>query len=294
MSTPDRILVTGGGGRLGRALRSIGCKAYARSELDITNPKSVSRALDHAGPAIVINAAAYTNVEAAETDRSGAFAVNAEGAGHVANACAERDIPLIHISTDYVFGDGDPAQPISPAATPAPLSIYGESKHAGEQAVQSAGGQSTIVRVSWLYDGGESTFIDKMLKIAATRDALTIVDDAMGRPSHVADLAPCLVTLANLVLERQAGLPEILHMGPREPASRYDWAVRLFEVSAELGGPSPSLTRCTSDAFPTKVRHPLGLVLEVGETEPLLGQMPSWHKATRVAVTQRLANAAEV
>ena len=177
------VLVTGGAGRLGKALGALGARAPGRDALDITKPESLVAALEAHAPQIVINAAAYTDVEAAESDAAAAHAVNAAGAGHVAAACAAAGVPLIHISTDYVFGDGDRTMPLSETAAPDPLSVYGASKLAGEDRVRGAGGQACIVRVSWLFDDGPDTFIGKVLNAALTRETLKIVDDACGRPS---------------------------------------------------------------------------------------------------------------
>ncbi|MEM9669264.1 MAG: sugar nucleotide-binding protein [Pseudomonadota bacterium] len=287
MSSPDRILVTGGGGRLAKALARCGALAPSRTELDIVAPHSVSAALDADEPVAVINAAAYTNVEQAETDRDIAFAVNGSGAGIVAATCAARNIPLVHISTDYVFGDADRSAPVDETMMTDPLSVYGESKLAGESAVAEAGCVSVIARVSWLFDDGANTFIDKMLKIASSRDRMMIVDDAWGRPTSVSDLAPLLIKLAMRLADDET-LPPILHMGPPEPASRYDWASEIFATSRDSGGPCPAIERCTSDDMPTKVRHPRNLVLDTSEAYKLLGPVPNWREATRRAVKQRL------
>jgi len=287
MRSPDQVLVTGGNGRLGRALSSAGAKTLARDALDITERDSIRAALDHYQPSLVINAAAYTNVEEAETDIEAAFEINGAGAGNVATVCAEAGVPLIHISTDYIFGDGSPDAPLKEEANPDPLSVYGESKLAGERAVSGAGDNATIVRVSWLYDGGPDTFIDKMLKFGSQRDEMMVVDDATGRPTAVCDLAPILLKLGTRILSGDE-IPHLLHIGPPEPVSRCDWASEIFEESKKLGGPFPSLSRCTSDAFPTKVRHPLGLVLDTSLADGLLGPMPSWRQTTVDAVRGRL------
>ncbi|MEM9263154.1 MAG: dTDP-4-dehydrorhamnose reductase [Pseudomonadota bacterium] len=288
MAAPNRILVAGGGGRLGRALQSTGATSLLRSELDITNARSISSALEERRPDLVINAAAYTDVEGAETDRDTAFAINATGAGELAQACATANIPLVHVSTDYVFGDGSPEEPVSEASPPNPLSCYGESKLAGELAVQAVGGTHTIVRVSWLFDQGPDTFVGKMLNVAAGRDEMKVVDEAFGRPTSVGDLAPKLKELAEMILDGKTELPQILHMGPPDPVSRFAWAEEIFRGSGAQGGPAPRLSPCSASEFPTKVRHPLGLVLDVTTAEALLGPMADWQSATEAAVKRQV------
>lgn len=289
MLEPAEILVTGGNGRLGRALGALGCRTVSRDELDITDEAAVIRQIATGGTRCVINAAAYTAVDAAETYKERAEQVNSFGAGCVARAAAVRSIPCIHISTDCVFGDADPAAPVVEIAKPNPLSVYGLTKWRGEQAVLHAGGKACIARVAWLFDDGADTFIGKMLKIAHGRDVLSVVDDEYGRPTPVAALAKHLVKLAEMLTFNLAPVPEILHVGTPRPVNRFEWAERIFGTSARLGGPTPQLERVSADAFPTPARRPRGLVLDVSEAERLLGPMPQWVPFSDRAVNRLLA-----
>lgn len=283
MIAPGQILVTGGEGRLGRALGRLGMRTLGRSGLNILDADSIAKALTAHAPLMVINTAAYTAVDRAETEERAAFAINETGAKLLAQACNARRLPLIHISTDCVFGDGDPARPVSETDPTHPLSVYGRSKLAGEQAVLAAGGPVCIARVAWLFEEAPGTFVEKMLSLAQTRDALSVVNDAHGRPVPVADLAIWLLKLSEK-MSAGAPLPDVLHLGPPLPVSRFEWAAEIFKASRELDGPSPELTACSSDHFSEPARRPRGLVLDVARADALLGQMPDWRPACTATV----------
>lgn len=290
MIDPKTILVTGGNGRLGKALGQLGCTALGRAQLDVTSLQSLQSALDTHAPKLIINCAAYTGVDRAETEQDAAYAINRDGAKNLAAVCAAPRIPLIHISTDCVFGDGDILRPVTENDQPAPLSVYGQSKLAGEQAISLEGrSRVCIARISWLFDQGEDTFIGKMLAHGKTRDAMKIVDDAYGRPTPVAPLADMLLKLAARMIEGMP-VPEILHIGPQNPVNRFQWAKAIFAQSAALGGPAPRLTPCSSDTFPEPARRPRGLILDIATANALLGHMPDWRDANADSVAQLLAN----
>jgi len=277
------ILVTGGNGRLGKALGARGCVALGKDALNITDPVSIAAALVTSAPKLVINAASYTTVDKAESEPELTQAINADGAGTLARCCAEAGMPLIHISTDCVFGDHDPLVPVPEDAPTGPQSVYARSKLDAEQQVLASGAAACIARVSWLFDDGDDTFIGKMLTIAQGREAMKIVDDAHGRPTPVGDLAETLIQIVGL-LTRGADVPNILHLGTPGPVSRYEWAREIFDASAKLGGPSPSLAPCSSDEFEEAARRPRGLILDVSRADTLLGPMPDWRPACRETV----------
>lgn len=285
---PSVILVTGGNGRLGRALGALGCKTASRRELDITDQAAVDRYFQSGSIGCVINAAAYTAVDAAEADQERGLQVNAIGAGCVAKAAAAHGVPCLQISTDCVFGDGDPSLPVTETNKVDPLSVYGQTKWRGEVEVSEAGGISCIARVAWLFDDGAATFIDKMLKIATGRDVLSIVDDEWGRPTPVSALAGQLMALADMLVRQPDRVPDVLHLGPPNPVSRFTWAQQIFAASEAVGGPAPRLQRVSADAFETAARRPRGLVLDVSKAERLLGSMPDWEPFSERAVRRLL------
>ncbi len=286
----SRILVTGGHGRLGKALGRLGCTALGRATLDVTSPESINNAIARLTPKAIINCAAYTAVDRAETDADKAFTLNRDGPANVAAACQKRRIPLVHISTDCVFGDGSAMQQAKEHDTTAPLSVYGLSKLDGEKAVLLAGRQPVcIARVCWLFDHAEDTFIGKILKAARGRDKLQVVDNAYGRPTPVDYAAEQLIKLAERLVDGMP-TPEILHIGPRHPVNRFEWAQIIFTKSAELGGPAPRLSPCPADTFPEPARRPRNLILDTAIANTLLGEMRDWQPETERAVANLLAS----
>jgi dTDP-4-dehydrorhamnose reductase len=218
-----RLLITGAAGMLGRDLSSAATNAVAlsRAELDITDAAAVAAAFDAAGPDVVINSAAYTNVDGAEESIAEAMRVNGEGAGNVASAAAACGAWAIHVSSDYVF-DGSKREPYLESDQPAPLSQYGISKLAGEQAIAAgAPGTHTIVRSSWLFGTGGPCFPATILRLAREREELTVVDDQIGCPTFTADLAQALLTLA---ADRPVG---IVHVAGGGQCSWHEFAQEI-------------------------------------------------------------------
>ncbi len=226
-----RLLITGAAGMLGQDLAAAAAAAdhqvvaLARAELDITDPGAVEAAIGAAQADAVLNCAAYTNVDGAETDVEAAFAVNETGAGNVAHACTAAGAWMIHISSDYVF-DGAKRAPYVESDPTAPLSQYGRSKLAGEHAVaRAAPDRHTIVRSSWLFGTGGPCFPATILRLAAERDELSVVDDQVGCPTFTGELAVALVTVA---AERPAG---IVHLAGGGQCSWYQFAREIVDAA---------------------------------------------------------------
>lgn len=196
-----RLLVTGAGGMLGRAVtgraRAEGhdVVAHTRAELDITDAGALERAVAVAAPAVVVNCAAWTDVDGAESDPNGARAVNADGAGNVARAAASAGAVLVHVSTDYVFA-GDARRPYVESDPTGPRSEYGRSKLLGERAVLEAAGGHVVVRTSWLFGLGGRNFVETMLALGAEREQVSVVTDQRGCPTFAGHLAGALLELA--------------------------------------------------------------------------------------------------
>jgi dTDP-4-dehydrorhamnose reductase len=202
------VLLAGCKGQLGSELRSlapadIDLHGYDLPEIDITDAASVAAASEATQPNFVVNAAAYTAVDKAESDANTAYAVNATGAGLLASAAARHSAPIIHISTDFVF-PGDTREPLSEDAPIGPLGVYGATKAAGEQAVREATDAHIIIRTAWLYSSYGHNFVKTMLRLARERDSLGVVDDQVGSPTYARDLAAAIL---HIIAGIQSGNP---------------------------------------------------------------------------------------
>jgi dTDP-4-dehydrorhamnose reductase len=223
-----RLLVTGGAGMLGQAVATAATRlghdvvALSRVELDVTDVDHVRRVVAAAEPRAVINCAAWTDVDGAETAEAEATAVNGEGAGNVARAAAETGARLVHVSTDYVF-DGTKSTPWVESDPVGPIGAYGRSKLLGEEEVAAAGGEHAIVRSAWLFGAGGRNFVDTMLGLGADRDEVSVVADQVGSPTWTGHLAEALIELAER--RRDVG---IFHAAGAGACSWYELAVEVF------------------------------------------------------------------
>lgn len=226
-----RLLVTGAAGMLGQDVVASARRAghdvlgLSRAELDVTDAAAVRRAVTEAAPAAIVNCAAWTDVDGAESAEEAATAVNGQGAGNVAAAAAAAGALVVHVSSDYVF-DGTATEPYTESSAVAPQSAYGRSKLAGERAVAQSAPRSAIVRASWLFGAGGRNFVDTMLRLAGERDEVTVVDDQVGCPTFTGHLAPALVEVA------ERGLTGCLHVAGGGECSWYDLAVCAFAERA--------------------------------------------------------------
>jgi dTDP-4-dehydrorhamnose reductase len=259
------ILVIGRSGQLATALAAAGGAsviAAGRPEFDLAEPDAPRWLLDQIRPAAVINAAAYTAVDRAESEQEAAFALNRDGPARLATACARHAIPLIHVSTDSVF-DGRKAGAYEETDTPRPLNVYGLSKLAGEQAVLEALPSALVVRTSWVFGPAGSSFVSKLLSWAAAQPALTIVGDQRGRPTYAPALAEALLRLARRMATREDGAPQgLMHLGGGSAMSRAEQAQAILAASAARGGPFAAVTPVPTAAHATPARRPLNAVLD--------------------------------
>lgn len=241
----SRWLVTGGGGqlatRLARRLADCGEDAVvlARADLDITDAAAVAAQLERHAPDVVVNAAAYTAVDAAETDEDAAAAVNVTGPQVLARAVARRDGRFVHVSTDYVF-DGTADRPYEPDDPTGPRTAYGRTKLAGEQAVLAELPTAHIVRTAWVYGGPGANFVDTMLSLERTRETVDVVADQIGSPTYAADLAGALVAVG----QSADVAPGVLHYANAGQASWFDLAREAFRCV----GADPERVRPTTSA----------------------------------------------
>jgi dTDP-4-dehydrorhamnose reductase len=279
-----RLLVTGAGGMLGQdvvaAAEASGDEviALARGDLDVTDERAVAAALSDEHVDAVVNCAAWTDVDGAESDPDGADAVNALGAGKVAQAAAHVGARLVHVSTDYVFdGDRSPDEAAYVESdVPGPRSVYGASKLAGEEAVAEAGGSHAIVRASWLFGVGGRNFVATMLALGAERDEVTVVDDQIGCPTATAHLAPALLALA-----RDEEAQGVFHVAGGGRCSWHELAVEAFRQA----GIACRVLPCTTAEMPRPAPRPPFSALESERDDaPLL---PPWQEGLTTYLAQR-------
>lgn len=284
MITRLTILLTGAGGQLGRAfarrVREEACTLHAltREALDIHDALSVDAAVARLRPQVIVNAAAYTAVDRAEAEPEQAFAINRDGAGHLARAARCSGAFLVHISTDFVF-DGASSTPYSPHATPNPLSVYGRSKQAGDEAVRDTlGGAALIVRTAWVYAQDGGNFVKTMLRLMAARDELRVVADQVGTPTWAAGLADCLWRAID------CDLRGVHHWTDAGVASWYDFAVAIQEEALALGllDRRIPITPIATCDYPTPATRPAYSLLDKFETWQALGlTAPHWRHQLR-------------
>ncbi|WP_460513189.1 dTDP-4-dehydrorhamnose reductase [Frigoribacterium salinisoli] len=281
MSAETRFLVTGARGMLGRdleaALAGRPVTLLGRADLDVTDPRAVADAVH--GHDVVVNAAAYTAVDAAETDEATALAVNGTAVGHLARAAAASGAKLVQVSTDYVF-DGTATEPYAEDAPLAPVSAYGRTKAEGERLARAAHPDGTfVVRTAWLYGQHGPNFATTMLKLAAARDTVSVVDDQVGQPTWTADLARQIVALVDS--DAPAGT---YHGTAAGRGSWFDFARAVFEVA----GLDPERVLPTdSSAFVRPAPRPAFSVLgHDGWSAAGLAPMRPWREALTEAADQ--------
>lgn len=276
------LLVIGKTGQLARALSEKLSEKEGlfldRQGLDLALPKDKIQETLQSLPAIsgVILASAYTAVDQAEIDQETAFAVNGTAPGIIATFCKNHDIPMVHVSTDYVF-QGEADTPYKPDTPVNPINIYGASKLQGERAVQAACSRSAILRTSWVFDGTGKNFLTTMLKLGQDREELTVVSDQIGRPTYAGHLAnACLLAIKGL----QAGTvePGLYHVsGAGEPCHWAAFAEVIFEKTAHLRNHKVRVKPIPSSDYPTPAKRPAYSVLDLNKFESATNtSIPSW------------------
>jgi dTDP-4-dehydrorhamnose reductase len=293
-----KIAVTGTVGQVVTSLIERGAAsghdvvAIGRPDLDLADPASVVRALEAAAPDVIVSAAAYTAVDKAETESDLAHAVNGAGAGAVAQAAKALGVPLIHISTDYVF-DGTSNRPYVESDATGPTGVYGASKLAGEQAVLNTHDNSAVLRVAWVYSPFGGNFVKTMLRLAADRDELGVVGDQVGNPTSALAIADGIIKVAtNMVADGSPELRGVFHMTAQGEGSWADFAEEIFAASAARGGPSASVRHIGTADYPTPATRPANSRLECGLIAKAHGvTLPDWRTSLDV-VMDRLQPAA--
>ena len=278
----------GAQGQLARALvesaksTDISVVAVGRPELDLLKPTTVARAIEDVAPDVVVNAAAYTAVDKAEAEPELAYAINAEGAGRVAEACAWKNIPLIHISTDYVF-NGVLARPYREDDQPAPLGVYGQSKLEGERLVADVCQRHVILRTAWVYSPFGHNFVKSMLRLADNQSEIGVVDDQVGNPTYAPHLAEGILAVARQIMSG----PEndlrwgVYHMAGAGEATWCRLAQEIFAQSKSLGGPVAHVRPIRTAEYPTPANglRTLGLIVRIARAF-LASAFPSGQSAS--------------
>lgn len=257
------ILVTGTQGQVSRSLVEAGVArgwritAIGRPDLDLERPQAIACLLRAHAPDVVVSAAAYTQVDKAESEPERAHAVNGAGAGALAAAAREVGASVIHLSTDYVF-DGEKGCSYSEEDQTAPLGVYGASKLAGEAAVAAAHPDHVILRLAWVFSPFGANFVRTMLRLAADRDEVRVVDDQIGRPTSAFDIATALLDIAAELRAdpEEAESRGVFHLAPQGSGSWADLAEAVFSSSRRIGGPSSRVARISTAEFPTPAHRP--------------------------------------
>jgi dTDP-4-dehydrorhamnose reductase len=278
-----RILLTGKNGQLGRCFQDAlkdshhELFAYGSAELNIADASLVTAVVQQVKPDIIVNAAAYTAVDKAETDSENAYLVNATGPELLAKQAAILGIPFIHVSTDYVF-DGESVEPYLPTDQTNPQGIYGTSKLAGERAVSAACEKHVILRTAWVFSEYGNNFVKTMVRLAKERDQLSVVSDQYGCPTYAGDLAKAILDICDQYEQGKALIWGIYHYCGDTPTSWHGFARAIFAKSYELGVISscPQLKAISSDQYPTPAKRPEYSVMSTQALSNIGLQASSW------------------
>jgi dTDP-4-dehydrorhamnose reductase len=291
-----KVLVFGGGGQVGREIcraarpRSLELVPLDRNACDITKPATVGAVIGRHEPDLVINLAAYTAVDRAESERETAWQVNCAGAAHIAAVCGENPTPLIHLSTDYVFGGLKPG-PYREEDKVNPLGVYGLSKEAGERAVRAAAPHHVIRRTSWVYGAHGANFVKTMLRLAAERPVLRVVADQHGCPTGAADIAAALIAIAQRIDQGGADWGTF-HFAGAGRISWHEFAEVIIELAEGMGawphGSRPRVEPITSDQYPTSARRPMNSVLDCRKIEAFGILPPPWRSSLAAVMRELL------
>ena len=294
-----RLLVTGTSGQVAQSLLECGLAAgidviaIRRPHLDLAVPASIRHSITDIRPDVVVSAAAYTAVDKAESEPDLALRVNGDGAGCVAEVCNRLAIPLVHLSTDYVF-DGSSGSPYRETDATGPVSAYGRSKLAGEQAVAAACARHVILRTAWIYSPFGANFVKTMLRLASSgKTEIGVVDDQVGCPTYAPHLAQAILRISAAITSA-----DIASAGPTAPWGLYhaagsgetSWcgfAREIFRVSNDHGGPSATVKAIGTVDYPTPAKRPANSRLECGKLERAFDlRLPDWRAGTTSCVAR--------
>lgn len=287
----NQVLVIGTGGQVSRAYQSLLPEAVflGRGALDLAFPERVREVLERYTPSAVINTAAYTQVDKAETEEEIATRVNADAPKAMAEYCAARHIPFVHFSTDYVFdGSGDNAR--REDAPTAPLNAYGRSKQAGEQAVIACGGKYLIFRTSWVYDAPGKNFVNTILRLAAEREELRVINDQFGAPTYAPHLAMAALAALSQAEGMQTFPSGIYHLCNQGVTTWFHFAEAIVAQARRLGLPLKvsDLHPIAATEYPLPAPRPYNSRLDCGRVHTIFGlAMPSWEEGLEACMEEK-------
>jgi dTDP-4-dehydrorhamnose reductase len=296
-----RIVVTGREGQVVRSLleRKSGTDldiiALGRPELDLAgSAQAIGAAVEATQPDVIVSAAAYTQVDKAEVEPAMAFAVNENGPRSLARAARSLGIPLIHLSTDYVF-DGSKDAPYMEEDPTGPTGVYGASKLAGEKAVLAEHDDSAVLRTAWVYSPFGANFVKTMLRLAAQREEVAVVADQRGNPSSAIDIADAILRVAsNLVRRDDPTQRGLFHMSAAGEASWAEFAEEIFSLSAASGGPAARVRPIRTEDYPTAAKRPANSRLNSDKLSRIHGvHLPDWRSSLKQVVERLLQQGRE-
>jgi dTDP-4-dehydrorhamnose reductase len=296
-----RLLVIGKSGQVVSAIleagpaRDVDVVTAGRPDFDLAAPQLGLQRLRDMRPDVIVSAAAYTAVDKAESDVEAAERVNAKGPAVLARFAEDAGIPIVHLSTDYVF-DGNKTGPYVESDPTNPLSVYGATKLQGELAVSSGAADHVILRTAWVYSSFGSNFVKTMLRLAETKDELRVVDDQRGNPTSAHDLANAIISVAGNLLA-YPGADELrgtFHVAGSSSASWADFAAEIFACSAAMGGPHATVVRVSTTDYPTAAKRPSNSQLDTTKLRTFHGiHLPDWRESTRQTVQRLLEPSAQ-
>lgn len=288
-----KVLVIGSSGQLARSLveeasnKDMTLDAMGRAELDLEHPDIVKRLCAIKKPDVVVNAAAYTAVDRAESEPDRAMAVNADGVEQLASFCEQYSIPLVHISTDYVF-DGSNIEPYSEADPVYPLGVYGRSKLEGERRVAKACSRHIILRTAWVFSPFGNNFVKTMLRLARTGNEISVVADQIGNPTYAPHLAQAILSLVYRIIKEPSNseIWGIFHATAAGEASWYDFACEIFRQAEKFGQPAIKIHPISSAQYPTPATRPANSRLDCSKLHQVFGlKLPDWREGTTQCVS---------
>lgn len=288
-----RVFVAGSAGQVARALidrapKGVQLLALGRPEFDIESREGAHRIAEFA-PDAMINAAAYTAVDAAESDSGRAFAINRDGAAWLAGIAAQRKIPFLHVSTDYVF-DGARDGAYTEDDAPNPQTAYGRTKRAGEEAVLTTHPAALIFRTAWVYSPYGQNFVKTMLRLAAERESLRVVNDQVGNPTSAHDIAAALLDIAARLVGRDDHPRGIYHLAASGETTWYGFAEAIMRLAADLGGRAIPVAPIATADYPTPAKRPANSRLDCSKLDRDFGlRMPDWRDSLAVAMQALLS-----